>query len=117
MIVGIRVHGLMTIKMKFDFSNKHLAELYTKGRSRKYPFMDKALCRKLVERINRLEAAKDIFDLRNPPSMEFEKLAGYPNRFSIRITRQYRVEFEIEFEDEKKTFGRIVIVNVSKHYE
>ena len=108
---------LMVIKMEFGFSNKYLVELYTKGRSRKYSFMDKVLCNKLVERINRLEAAKDIFDLRNPSSMEFEKLAGNPNRFSIRITRKYRLEFEIEFEDKKRTFGRVLIVNVSKHYE
>ena len=108
---------LMAIKLEFGFSNKHLAELYTKGRSRKYPFMDKVLCNKLVEKINRIEAAKDIFDFRNPPSMEFEKLAGYPNRFSIRITRKHRLEFEIEFEDEQRTFGRVLIVNVSKYYE
>lgn len=107
----------MAIKMEFGFSNKYLVELYTKGRSRKYSFMDKVLCNKLVERINRIEAAKDIFDLRNPSSMEFEKLAGYPNRFSIRITRKYRLEFEIEFEDKKRTFGHVLIVNVSKHYE
>ena len=107
----------MAIKMEFGFSNKYLVELYTKGRSRKYSFMDKVLCNKLVERINRIEAAKDIFDLRNPSSMEFGKLAGYPNRFSIRITRKYRLEFEIEFEDKKRTFGRVLIVNVSKHYE
>ena len=103
--------------MLFDFSNKHLLKLYTEGRSKKYPFMDKALCEKLVERINRIEAAKDIFDLRNPPSMEFEKLAGHPNRFSIRITRKYRLEFEIEFEDKQRTLGRVLIVDVSKHYE
>ncbi len=103
--------------MLFDFSNKHLLKLYTEGYSKKYPFMDKVLCGKLVERINRIEAAKDIFDLRNPPSMEFEKLAGYPNRFSICITRKYRLEFEIEFEDKKRTFGRVLIVDVSKHYE
>jgi proteic killer suppression protein len=107
----------MNIKMLFDFSNKHLLKLYTGGRSKKYPFMDKALCEKLVERINRIEAAKDIFDLRNPPSMEFERLAGYPSRFSIRITRKYRLEFEIEFEDKKRTLGRVLIVDVSKHYE
>lgn len=103
--------------MLFDFSNKHLLKLYTEGRSKKYPFMDKALCEKLVEKINRIEAAKDIFDLRNPPSMEFEKLAGHPNRFSIRITRKYRLELEIEFEDKQRTLGRVLIVDVSKHYE
>ncbi len=108
---------LTNIKILFDFSNKHLLKLYVEGRSKKYPFMDKALCEKLVERINRIEAAKDIFDLRNPPSMEFKRLAGYPSRFSIRITRKYRLEFDIEFEDKKCTLGRVLIVDVSKHYE
>jgi toxin HigB-1 len=103
--------------MEWDFADKHLIELYEKGRSKKYKFIDKALAKKFVERVGRIEAAATIYDLREPPSMEFEALAGYSNRFSIRINRQYRLEFEIEFENEEKMVGFVRILTVSKHYE
>jgi len=103
--------------MEWDFADKHLIELYEKGRSKKYKFIDKPLAKKFVERVGRIEAAATIYDLREPPSMEFEALEGYSNRFSIRINRQYRLEFEIDFENEEKTVGFIRILTVSKHYE
>ena len=103
--------------MEWKFANKHLEELYTKGGSKKLKFMDKKLCGKFVERVGVIEAAETIFDLREPPSMEFEALQGYANRFSIRLDRKHRLEFEIDFEDEERTFGSVTIVAVSKHYQ
>ena len=73
--------------------------------------------REYVDRINRIESAVTINDLREPPSMEFEKMAGHKNRFSIRINDKCRLEFEITFADEDKLAGDVVIVDVSKHYE
>jgi len=70
-----------------------------------------------VERVNRIEAAVTIYDLRIPPSMVFESLDGYENRFSIRINDQYRLIFEIAFQDEARTFGKVSIMKISKHYE
>ena len=103
--------------MKFDLANRHLQDLYTKGYSRKFKFMDRKLCEKFVERIGRIAAAETIYDLREPPSMEFEALQGYENRFSIRIDIKHRLEFEIDFDDEQKTIGFVTIITVSKHYE
>lgn len=103
--------------MEYVFANKHLEDLYTKGSSKKFKFMDKKLCEKFVERIGRIEAAETIYDLREPPSMEFEALQGDENRFSIRVNIKHRLEFEIDFEDEDKTFGFVTVVTVSKHYE
>lgn len=102
--------------MEYEFANKHLLDLYTKGQSKKYR-LPQGLARIFVERVNRIEAAETIFDLREPPSMQFEKLKGSGNRFSIRLNKQYRVEFEIEFEDEEMTRGKVMIVTISKHYE
>ena len=102
--------------MKFDFVDKHLASLYTKGTSKKHKFMTPALARKFVERVNRIEAAASILDLRQPPSMKFEKLEGHENRFSIRLDQKHRLEFEIDFEDDPKTAGTVLIVAVSQHY-
>lgn len=103
--------------MKWDFADRHLQDVYEKGKSRKYPFIDKLLARKFVERIGRIESAEDINDLRTPPSMHFEALNGFENRFSIRIDLKHRLEFEIDFEDEKRTVGSVRVITVSKHYE
>jgi len=101
--------------MDFDFKNKYLEDLYTKGRSKKYK-LPVGVPKKYVERIGRIESSVTINDLREPPSMEFEKLEGYEKRFSIRLNKQYRLEFEIDFEDEEKTFGSVLIIDVSNHY-
>lgn len=102
--------------MKWDFSDRHLQELYEEGRSKKFEFIDKVLAKKFVERVGRIEAAVSIYDLREPPSMNFEALKGYQNRFSIRLDGKHRLEFEIDFENEEKTVGFVRIVTVSKHY-
>jgi plasmid maintenance system killer protein len=102
--------------MEFEFSSRHLADLYQKGHSRKYS-LPKGLARIFVGRVNRIEAAITINDLRIPPSMRFEKLAGAENRFSIRLNKQNRLEFEIDFEDAERTQGFVTILDVSKHYE
>ena len=103
--------------MEWKFANKHLEELYTKGRSKKFKYINKRLCEKFIERIGRIAAAETIFDLREPPSMRFEALEGFENRFSIRMDGKHRLEFEIDFEDDNKTFGFVTIVAVSKHYQ
>ena len=102
--------------MEFFFKTKHLHGLYQTGRSRKYR-LPKGVAEAFVERVNRIEAAVTINDLRVPPSMNFEKMHGYKNRFSIRINKQYRLEFDMDFEDETRTKGEVLIVDVSKHYE
>ncbi len=101
--------------MKFDFANKNLVDLYTTGKSKKLK-LPPNIAEKFLERINRIEAADTIFDLRIPPSMKFEKLKGFKNRFSIRLNNEYRLEFEIDFEDKEKLRGDVKILCVSNHY-
>lgn len=103
--------------MKWDFADRHLQELYEKGRCKKFKFIDKALAKKFVERVGRIEAAVTIYDLREPPSMHFKTLEGFDNRFSIRLDVKHRLEFEIDFENKEKTIGLVRILTVSKHYE
>ncbi len=64
-----------------------------------------------------IAAAKDIYDFWKQPSLNFEKLQGYTNRFSLRLTRVYRLEVTIEWENEKKTVGLVGIEEISKHYQ
>lgn len=110
-------YALMMPFMEFKFFSKYLQDLYEKGYSRKFKFMTMDLCKKFVTCISRIDAAVTIYDLRIPPSMRFEALEGYENRFSIRMDKKYRIEFEIKFSDKEKTVGVVEIVNVSKHYE
>lgn len=50
---------------------------------------------KAYEKLELLESATRLIDLRNPPSNHFEKLAGNrAGQFSIRINRQWRFCFE-----------------------
>ena len=102
--------------MEFEFANKTLVDLYTKGKSKKLRIATQ-VARKFLERVNRIQDADSINDLRTPPSMHFEKLQGFSNRFSIQVDLTWRLEFEITFDNEEKTRGDVLIVALSKHYE
>lgn len=67
-------------------------------------------------RVQQIEAANDIYDLWKNPALNFEKLERYDNRYSIRLNIQYRLEIEIDWENEQKTIGKIHIVELSPHY-
>ncbi len=103
--------------MEYEFNNKHLIDLYQKGSSKKYKFVTKSIAKKMLLRINAISASDSIYDLYEPPSMEFEALEGIKDGFSIRIDQKHRLEFMMNFEDEEKTYGKVTITNVSKHYE
>lgn len=53
----------------------------------------------------------------NLPSMNFESLVGFESRFSIRLDLKHRLDFEINFEDERRISGTVRIIKVSKHYK
>jgi proteic killer suppression protein len=103
--------------MQYDFGNKHLIELYTKGKSKKYNFIDRNLAKIFVARIDRIEAAAVITDLYFPPAMHFEGLDGHKDCFSVRINKKYRIEFRIDFTNSAGTVGDVLILDVTKHYE
>ncbi len=67
-------------------------------------------------RIQELEAAKDIHDLWKKPSLNFERLHGFKNRYSLRLQDKWRLEIEIEWENEEQTEGTVYIVELSSHY-
>jgi proteic killer suppression protein len=101
--------------LKVDFRNKRLIELYTDGTSKKYK-ISKQVLEKFFIGIRALEAAETIYDLWKTSSLKFERLEGFENRYSIRLTREWRLEMEIDWEDEEKTRGEIFLVELSKHY-
>ena len=102
--------------MKFKFKNSKYVDLYENGKTKKLS-LPKGLPKKFFERMNRIGAAVDINDLREPPSMHFEKLQGFEDRFSIKLNDQYRLVFEIDFSDEERLQGKVTVIGISKHYD
>ena len=100
--------------MEFKFKNKGLDDLYHTGTSKKYS-LSANIVKKFIMRVLSIEAAINIYDLWKSPSLKFEKLEG-TKKYSMRLNREYRLEMEIEWEDEAKTKGIFNIIDVSKHY-
>lgn len=103
--------------MHIKACEKELTKIYTSGKSKKYP---KNIIDKFVKLINQIEAAETIIDLKEPPSNHLEKLEGIKkniHKYSLRINLQMRLIFEVEFYDEEKLKGDVLILEISKHYE
>ena len=101
--------------LNFEFKNRELERLYTTGKSRKYKLHPQVL-KKFFMRVQQIEAAQDIYDLWRTPALKFERLRGYVNRFSIRLDIKWRLEIQIEWENEQKTRGKVYILEISSHY-
>jgi len=97
------------------FGNRHISDLYEKGKSRKYP-LQKPVLKKFSMRIQQMEAAVTIHDLWKSASLNFEKLKGSKNRYSVRIDKKWRLEFEIDWQNNDQTVGVIYIEDITKHY-
>lgn len=67
-------------------------------------------------RIQQIEEAEDIYDLWRTPSLKFERLRGYENRFAIRLDIKWRLEIQIEWENKQRTRGKVFVLEISSHY-
>jgi len=101
--------------LKVLIEDKNLLKLYTEGRAPKLK-LPNDVTDKFFATIQKIEAAVDIHDLWKSPGLRFEKLRGYANRYSLRLTGKYRLEAEIKWLDEKKTTGEFLIRTISTHY-
>ena len=90
--------------MQVNFENRDLLKLYETGKCRKYRIPEK-LIRRFVIVVEMLKASDKIYDLWKEPSLHFEGLKGHEHRYSVRLDRKYRLEMEIEWENEEKTVG------------
>jgi plasmid maintenance system killer protein len=100
--------------MEFAFGNKDLEKLYIEGRSNKIR-IPADIIDKFYARIQQIEAANSIYDLWNDKGLNFEKLHGYENLFSMRLKVKYRLEMHIEWKDQDKTIGNFIITGISNH--
>lgn len=77
-----------------SFGNKETEKFYITGKSRKFP---QSIIKAALRKLDYLNAAKDINDLKIPPGNRLEQLKGkYENFYSIRINKQYRIIFSFE---------------------
>lgn len=97
------------------FNNKKLEQLYKTGKSSKYK-LDSHIIKYFFEVVAILESSENIYDLQNSHGLNFEKLSGYQNRFSVRLNIKWRLEMTIEWKNSEKTIGIIGIEDISNHY-
>ena len=76
------------------FANAETERFFTTGRSRRLP---PEILKRAAMRLNQLNAATRLEDLRLPPSNHLEMLSGNrAGQWSIRINQQWRLCFRFE---------------------
>jgi len=76
-----------------SFAKKETEKLYLTGKSKKFT---KVVCNIGLRKLDYLNAAKRLEDLRLPPGNRLEALRGkYEGKYSIRINDQYRIVFRL----------------------
>ncbi len=74
-----------------SFKDKETEQLYTTGKSKKFP---SGVCSVAVRKLDYLNASKKLGDLKMPPANRLEALKGkYKGKYNIRINDQYRIVF------------------------
>jgi proteic killer suppression protein len=94
-------------------NDKHLKSLYETGRSRKHDLPPQVV-KKYFMRIQQFEAAERVSDLLVDSGMNFER---YEDRYSVRLSKKFRLEVAIEWLDEDETrLGTVELLKVTAHY-
>lgn len=105
--------------MEIRFEKEYLKELYENGvaRSKKYRFQSDVI-RKYIQTIDKLKAALTTEELYPIKSLNYEKLQGDKKGLeSVRVNKQYRVEFYTEIiGEESKLITICNILELSNHY-
>ena len=101
--------------MDVSIDDKELEKLYTTGNSRKLA-LPRDIADRFLATVQKIESAKNIYDFWADPGLKFEKLQGKGQRYSMRLSKKYRLEMEVIWQDEKKTVGDFVLKTISNHY-
>lgn len=100
--------------MDIEINDKNLILLYETGKSNKYK-LPKEIIKKFYMSIETIEAANNIFDLRNYKSLNFEKLKG-TDQYSIRLNIKYRMILKVKWVDDNNEVGIFEIIDINNHY-
>ena len=105
--------------MIVTFEKEYLRDLYVLGKTtdKKYRFQPEII-RKYKHCINLLRNVPDTNALLQYNSLNFEKLIGNKQGlFSIRVNKQYRIEFSIKNQITDTAITICNILELSKHYK
>jgi proteic killer suppression protein len=105
--------------MIVTFDKEYLRDLYEKGKTddKKHRFQPEIL-RKYVHCINLMRNVSDTNALVKYNALNFEKLTGdKQNLFSIRVNKQYRIEFTVTKESIDHVVTICNILELSNHYK
>lgn len=98
--------------MNVYIDDKELENLYVTGKSRKLKLRPEII-EKYFATIQKIDAARDIYDLWKDPSLNFEK---YKKHYSMRLTGKYRLEMTINWMNENNTIGEFHLFAITNHY-
>lgn len=101
--------------MKVYIDDKELVYLYEKGKAKKMKLPGDVID-KFFATVQKIEAAITIHDLWKNPGLNFEKLKGFKNRYSMRLSGKYRLETEIIWTNPDQTQGDFHLKTISAHY-
>lgn len=80
-----------------SFKDKETGHLYLTGKSKRF---STPVCKIGIRKLDYINAAISLDDLKTPPGNKLEKLKGnYEGRYSIRINDQYRIVFRFVHSD------------------
>ena len=102
--------------MEVQFTNKHLKDLFTTGKSAKYKTVPPNIVKKLPLAVRILQQIEVIQDIWKFPGYNFEKLQN-TNQYSLRLNNTWRLIMEIDWTNEEKTIGIIGLEDLTHHYQ
>jgi toxin HigB-1 len=97
------------------FTHKHIEDLYTTGESNKLKLPPQVID-KFFATVQKIEAAETIHDLLADKGLRFEKLTN-TIIYSMRLNGKYRLEMNIDWENESCTIGKFLLFTISNHYK
>jgi len=98
--------------MNVYITDKDLKNLYVTGTSKKLKLRN-VIIDKFFATVQKISAARDIYDLWRDPALKFEK---YKDHYSVRLSGKYRLEMKVEWEDDYKIRGDFYLFRISSHY-
>ena len=98
--------------MNVYITDKDLKNLYVTGISKKLKLRNDIID-KFFATVQKISAARNIYDLWKDPALKFEK---YKDHYSVRLSGKYRLEMKVEWEDDDKSRGDFYLFRISSHY-
>ena len=105
--------------MEIIFDKDYLREMYYEGKSSdKHHRFQPQVIRKYIRVMNILDAVNRTEDLYRFHALNYEKLVGNKQGLeSVRVDKQYRIEFKTSEKDNDKMITICNIIDLSNHYK